>query len=263
MTLVAMKKKKTVRDGRPGPWGYGPLAAWLQETFKEDTRLALDQTLGVVRLGYLQQSLHPSVNPSADTTTMNSCSQLVTHYRSNVLESVPQAVLLMSRTGTIFAGNKRMASWLHLPLPWLSSRKLLYFHLVSTHDVPKVMDAYAAAAKTCASTVVGDASPDDVSAGAEVTHDFVLDRRTLLVEGTSSNRKDAASPPVLPDGNPAMISFRGHATIQPILDTHTGTRIPHFFAIYVAKTTWSSSYPSCDSCCSFIRPKALEPIPLL
>lgn len=94
ITLVAMKKK-TIRDCRPGPWGYGPLAAWLQETFKEETRLALDQTLGLVRLGYLQLSLYsPSVphnrNPmTATKPTSERYSQLVTHYRSNVLESVP------------------------------------------------------------------------------------------------------------------------------------------------------------------------------
>lgn len=156
----------------------------------------------------------------------------------------------MSRTGTIFASNKRMASWLHLPQHVLTSRKLLYFHLVFPHDVPKVMDAYAAAANSCfgSTTLGGDNAfsffEDGVSAGANVTHDFVIDRRTWLTEGrtTSSssplNYSAACAPQeVFSDDQPARISFRGHVTIQPILDPTGGPQIPHFFAIYVVKTT--------------------------
>lgn len=235
MTLVALR-----RNTRPGKWGYGPLASWIQDTFDKDTQLSFDQLLGSIRLGYLRRVLGV-IGQSSHFIDGYSFANLASHYRLNIFETVPHALFLMLRTGIIFAGNSRGAFWLGLTQELLFSSTLLYLDLVAERDAAKVLEAYASAAQACLppkERVLSDYEPSppprDQSPDVTITHDFVVDCQAHLSRYPHSSRPNMLHP-LQGHGAPSMVQFRGHVTLQPVIDD-SGTCIPQFFAIYVTKS---------------------------
>lgn len=232
LTLVALNAPRG-----PSRWGYGLMAEWLRESFDNDTRLSIDRTLSMVRLRYLRLGL---VRPAQQELIDVSANNLVRHYRFNIFESIPSAMALITRSGKIFTGNTRLTEWLQLPSEVLFTKSVLYFSLVAGPDVAKVIEAYASAA------TFKEAEDKSALCGTRarprgdvtLTHAFVVDRLAHLTGQRAWNPREMQylphSPRALDDGTPSIVRFRGHVTIQPILD-QTANGVPHFFAIYVAR----------------------------
>lgn len=231
LTLVSLHADR--HDGI-GPWGYGQVAMWLRDGFEDEVRQTFDRILGSLRLRFLRQSLYLSEQQLQ--ASVHSLHASLAHYRLHLFETVPHAMALISRTGVLLAGNRRMCNLLQLAPHTVFSGQLLYLDLVARPDVMRVLESYASAVDSLLPSPWAPAQANLGAAAdgaATLAHDFIVDRQALLYDTRAWNHQVMDYYPgadqELDDGSPTVVHFRGLVTLQLVPDD---TGIPAFLAVY-------------------------------
>lgn len=126
----------TELDGTIRPYsytyGYAKLARWMQARWTKETCQEVDRVLGVIRprLLAISRALPEAELVGVEETFI----RLVRHYQANVLDLLPIPMLVMRRTGEIYAANEHAARLMQLPKWLFDGGQISHFQTVAEAD---------------------------------------------------------------------------------------------------------------------------------